>query len=101
MLTHAEIVYREGVPHDTLMVQVPATSLWMRCKVLKNEKWNVTLVDPLTEWKKEVWRSIPRLELERIISGLFQGSSVWFKDARPKTIRTYLKSLYSPVSHVI
>lgn len=102
MLTHAEIVYREGIPNDTLMVQVPATPLWMRCKVLKNLNWTVELIDPVTQWKKEVWRSVGRVELERIISHLFSGSPTWLKDARPEAIRAYLKSLYSaPKPHTI
>lgn len=82
------------------MVQVPATSLWLQCKRLKNGNWNVKLQDPVSLWEKEVWRSIDRLKLERVISGLFSGSTLWFKDASPKAIRAYLKSLIL-VPHII
>lgn len=97
MITRAEIVQREGIPDDTVMVQVPATGLWMECKRLKNANWTVTLQDPLTKWEKEVWRSIPRIELERVISGMFAGSMLWQKEARPSVTYRHIKSLYSPV----
>jgi len=92
MITHCEIVKRDGIPEDTLMVQVPPTSLWLECKLLKNGKWNARLKDPMGTWTKEVWRSISGSDLEHAIQGLYAGSFQWLKDARPKAIRKLLHS---------
>lgn len=93
MLTNVEIVYREGLPDNCLMVAIPASGLWLKCLKWENGKWGVTLVDPLSTWSKEVWRSIAEHDLARIIENIFVHNEAWSKGLTWKQIKLNLFKL--------
>jgi hypothetical protein len=75
MLTNVEIIYREGIPKDTVMLTVPKTNYWLECRKWLNGSFRVTVVNPMTTYRKEVWRSIPEAELDRIFNQLCRMGS--------------------------
>lgn len=71
MITNCEIFWRDGIPPDTVLINIPKSPFTLQCKAWKNGSWNVHLIKLETNFKKEVWRSIPDDKLTVIIKHLF------------------------------
>lgn len=70
MLSNVEIIWKEGIPKDTTLMTVPRTGYWLECKKWLNGRFQVSLLDPMTDYRKVVWRSIPESELDKIVDQL-------------------------------
>ena len=75
MLTQCKINPELSLPEDTAIVTVPKTRYVLECKRWQNKKWQVKLLDPTSNKRKELWRSMPDEELEQIVIKLGQLDS--------------------------
>jgi len=91
MLTNVEIIYNEGVPDDTMMMTVPKTDMWLECKKWLNGRWRVTLMDPLTTYRKVIWQSLSNEEMESIYAEMAPRCKV-FKQTERKELVAFIRS---------
>lgn len=71
MIQHADIVWK-GEELPFWHIRVPKTRYDLKVTPYKNGNFKVELTDQVTGWIKEVWHSIPPLELERITDTLYR-----------------------------
>lgn len=53
-----ERIWREGIGENELLMSVPHTRFILRCTAYRNQRWQVKIFDPDSDWEKEVWKSI-------------------------------------------
>ena len=54
---NVEVLWKEGIPKDTLIVRVPHTGYWLEFKKWKNDCYRVCLCDPMKDTKRVVAQS--------------------------------------------
>lgn len=91
MLPCADIIWK-GEDAPFWHIRVPKTRYDLKVSPYKNGNYRVDLTDQTTGWIKEVWRSIPPRDLERIIDSLYRLLAPYYSK-EPLSIYASLKAL--------